>query len=649
MSVGEAFLAYQKAGWPVGIDRGHINLALGEGWCVVVVEGEGRKAIERLAAANTTAGAMPKTLSIGSVSGAEVYLFRHKGSLRTALNLHGVTPGVHVWGAGRTVRLPPSESDDALGQVRWRGKTHAPTTLAVERVPELPAWLDEAARDPNAGRRAWDRVLTPSADATPCTDLGNAERLVRRHGRDLRWCGEWGTWLVWDGARWAKDLTGEVMRRAKETVRAIVDEAQLITQEDTRRKLLAHAVASEKASRIDAMIRLAQTEAGIPVTLAELDDRPFLLNCRNGTLDLRAGQLGPHRREDLLTRCIAVDYVHGARSEVWDRFLWESQGGSEAMVAFLQRAAGYSLTGDTREEKLFFVHGPPAAGKSTFLEAIKATLGEYAKTADFETFLAQTRGGGPNHDVARLAGARFVVSIEVDEGKRLAEGLVKSLTGGDTITARFLYQGLFEFRPAFKLWLAANHAPKVKDDDAAMWRRILRIPFERTVPKERRDPAVKATLLDREASGPAILAWLAEGCAAWLAGGLRVPQEIEQATEAYRAEMDPLAAFFSERVEFHPEATVARSVLREAYDTWVKEAGTGVPLSPKRFAERLRRKLAQELGDGWIPDTSVRIPTRHNPVDGWRGCRVLTDGPPARTLAAPIPSPSAPNDGFIEA
>jgi len=204
--------------------------------------------------------------------------------------------------------------------------------------------------------------------------------------------------------------------------------------------------------------------------------------------------------------------------------------GDGELADFLQRYFGYCLTGSVAEEKLAFVHGRGGTGKSTFMEALKAVFGEYAVTADFETFLARKATGGPRPDIARLAGARLVTSIEVDDGKRLAEGLVKQLTGGDTVTARELYAKEFEFVPQFKLVLVANHAPTVHSDDEAMWRRILRVPFDNAIPEAGQDRSVKLILRDPAVSGPAILAWLVEGCLQWQREGLRVPTVVTDAT-----------------------------------------------------------------------------------------------------------------------
>ena len=290
----------------------------------------------------------------------------------------------------------------------------------------------------------------------PLTDLGNAERLVVLFGQDLAWTEAWG-WLVWDGQRWAIDSQRKVEELAVATVRAMYRAAAQLDDPDRRKALASWAQRSESRGRIEAMVALARHMTARKAD--EFDSDPWLLNCANGTLDLRTGELRPHRREDLVTKLAPVIYAPDARSELWERFLREACGGDQDMVAFLQRAVGYSLIGCTGEEKLFLVHGPGATGKSTFLEAVKATLGHYAWTSDFETFLLR-RSGSVRNDIAELAGRRFVISIEVEEGSRLTEGLVKMLTGGDTVRARFLYREAFQFVPQFKLWLAANHAPK---------------------------------------------------------------------------------------------------------------------------------------------------------------------------------------------
>ncbi|HEY0376412.1 MAG TPA: phage/plasmid primase, P4 family [Pyrinomonadaceae bacterium] len=422
------------------------------------------------------------------------------------------------------------------------------------------------------------------------SDYGNAERLVVRHGADLRFCHQLTKWFVWSGDRWREDATAEVTRRAKETVRAMYEEAAGIPDLKERESFVKFVLRSEAEARIAAMIALAESERGIPVLQEELDADPFLFNCANGTLDLRTGRLREHRPEDLITKLSPVIFDTQARSDMWELFLRDATGGDADLEKFLQRATGYSLTGDTREEVLFFIHGPQAAGKSTFMETIKAALGDYARTSDFEAFLSRRDVGSPRNDIARLAGARFVASIEVDEGKKLAEGLVKVLTGGDTVAVRFLHREFFEFRPPFKLWLAANHAPRVRDDDEAMWRRILRVPFVHTIPKAQRDPKIKAQLRDAATAGPAVLAWMLRGCLDWQRDGLRVPQAVEEATQEYRESQDPLKDFIADCCVLTPATWTPTAALRAEYERWTKERGERHPLVGTAFTARLKAR-----------------------------------------------------------
>lgn len=421
------------------------------------------------------------------------------------------------------------------------------------------------------------------------TDTGNGLRFKRMFGDRCRWCEPFSSWYVFDGRRWAPDATLEVHRLAKRVVRAMYREAETIDDAAGRKDLARHAMRSESMAKIKAMLEAARSELAIEP--GEFDTDPMRFNVLNGTINLITGDLEPHCREDYITKIAPVIYDPTAKSRSWQDFLDDVTELDSEVQDFLQRAAGYSLTGDTREEKLFFIHGPTNSGKSTFLEAIKRTLGDYAATADFETFLQRRDVGAARPDIARLAGVRLVASIEVDDGKKLAEGLIKMLTGGDTVTARRLYQDEFEFKPFFKLWLAANHAPRVADDDDAMWRRILRVPFEYTVPVEKRDPRVKEGLIDTLVSGPAILAWLVAGCLKWQQNGLTNPSRIVEATRQYRDDMDPISGFIEDYCVTDSEAWTSSKALRTAYEEWGKEEGvTKHLLGGRAFGERLRAR-----------------------------------------------------------
>ncbi|HHY33345.1 MAG TPA: hypothetical protein GX515_10125 [Firmicutes bacterium] len=419
------------------------------------------------------------------------------------------------------------------------------------------------------------------------TDLGNARRFLIAHGPDLRYCHPFQRWFVWDGRRWKEDLAGEVQARAKDTVRRMYLEAAS-EEDDRRRKDLAkHALRSEAAQKIRAMVELLKTEPGIPVLPEELDRDPWLLNCQNGTLDLRTGELRPHDPRDLLTRLAPVVYDPNATCPQWCAFLDRIMAGRVDLVTFLQRAVGYSLTGCTDERVCFILYGTGANGKTTFLETVALLLGDYAARTTTDTLLARDRDGVPN-DVARLRGARFVYASEAEEGRRLAEAKIKDLTGGDTITARFMRAEWFEFKPEFKLWLGTNHRPVIRGTDAAIWDRIRLIPFDVRIPEGERLP--RRELMARfEAELSGILAWAVRGCLDWQKHGLGVPDEVREATGAYRAEMDVLAHFLEECCTVNPLAKARAGDLYRAYVEWC-EANGERPLAQRNFGMRLAER-----------------------------------------------------------
>jgi putative DNA primase/helicase len=430
------------------------------------------------------------------------------------------------------------------------------------------------------------------------TDLGNAERFTAQHGDRVRHVSQWSAWFVWDGKRWARDADREVWRLATSTVRSIYREAANAGTDDDRKALAAHAAQSESAGRMTAMLDLARHMKPIASVPGMFDspETTYLLNVLNGTLNLTTGELQPHRRADYITKLAPVMFDSEARSALWDSFL-ERQVPDPEVRAFLQRAAGYALTGDTSEEKLLFVHGPEASGKSTFTEALKATLGEYAATTDFETFLRKRGDAGIRNDIARLAGVRMVLSLEVDEGRHLAEALLKNLVGGDTISARHLYQSFFEYKPAFKLWLVANHRPQANAEDGALWRRIVLVPFTVSIPEDERDPAVKATLTADPGVRSAILTWAAQGCREWQRIRLRPPDGVRAATAAYRENCDHVGAFLDDCFSEPPEKITAAD-LHQRYKTWC-EANGEKPLPANRVGEALKRRgLAQSKTGG---------------------------------------------------
>jgi putative DNA primase/helicase len=517
----------------------------------------------------------------------------------------------------RSDTIKEGERDNTLastaGTMRRRGMGFEAIYAALQKQNEASCMPPLSDRDVERIARSVSRY-EPAAERFNLTDAGNGERFAAQHGDKVRYCWSWGKWLYYDGKRWNIEIGAEKANQlVVKTARSIAREADKLEHEE-RGKYLRWSYQSESTTRLTAMLQAARSVVPIGAYGNQFNENCWLLNCMNGTIDLKTGKLRPHNPDDMITKLAPVYYDPQASMGLWDEFLGTATDGDVSLLEFLQTAIGYGATGSTAEEKLFFIHGPTASGKLTFLEAIKATLGEYAQTANFESFLKRQQIGGIRNDIAKLSSARMVISIEVEEGKHLAEGLVKMLTGGDTVSARFLYKEEFEFLPQFILWLAANDAPNVKDNDEALWRRIRRVPFEHEIPKEDQDPKVKATLRDTKAAGPAILAWIVEGCLKWQRKGLVVPEAIEQSTEEYRQSQDPLRDFLDDDCEFDPTAYVPVVDLRTAYEEWARENGQRYTLGPREFNKRLESKNCERMPKRIRNEYGTEKPTKC-----WRG------------------------------
>jgi putative DNA primase/helicase len=425
------------------------------------------------------------------------------------------------------------------------------------------------------------------------TDVGNAKRLVRSYGADIRYCHAWGKWLIWDGARWQIDETGDIERLAKKTVAALFGEAATLSDE-AREKFVRHALKSEQEQRIKAMIALARSEPGVPVRPNQLDVHPFLLNVLNGTLDLRSGKLREPRREDLITKLVPVAYDPVAKAPAFTRFIVEVMCGRRDLIRYLQRALGYALTGSTSEQVFFVLYGSGANGKSTLLTLIHNLLGpDYAMDTPADTFSAKQFGDGIPNDLARLKGSRFVTAVEL-EGRKLDEPKLKRITGQDQITARFMRAEFFQFTAELKLFIACNEMPTIDSSGHAIWRRIRLIPFDAKITKPDRHLPDR---LRREL--PGVLAWLVRGCLAWQKRGLGLPEPISAATKAYRQEMDAVGRFLADCCESVKEAKIGAKVLYEAYLAWCKRAEEE-PLKQAAFGRKLTRRGLPKArsGDG---------------------------------------------------
>jgi len=419
----------------------------------------------------------------------------------------------------------------------------------------------------------------------PCTDLGNAERLVEHFGNVIRHVPEWG-WLVWDGKRWARDPgKHRILRLAEETVRRIYPEANEAPNQDERTKLAKWAVTSENHQRVKAMVELAA-----PMVLAkseEFDADPFLLNCANGVVDLRTGELLPHTPEMRITKLAPVAYNPGADCPKWKKFLNDIFLNNQELISFVQRALGYSLTADVREDVFFVCWGLGRNGKSTLLGTVQRVLGDYAREVAPDVLLKRSEKGDAHPTgVADLVGVRFATARETEEGRHLATALVKAMTGRDRLKARFMRQDYFEFEPTHKLWLATNHKPIINDTTVSIWSRILLIPFRVFFGPEQCDKTLPEKLWE-EREG--ILAWLVQGCLAWQREGLKPPKVVLEAVKEYQSEMDVLQRWLEECCVCDPKAETLFKELYESYETWCKDSDES-PISKRAFRGKLIEK-----------------------------------------------------------
>lgn len=425
-------------------------------------------------------------------------------------------------------------------------------------------------------------------------------------------------WHAWGGGAWGADHDGEALRCMKLTVgRIMLEEHSIVAVGDDDREkavkaLRAFAAKMNTAREMRGALDLASVDAKWVISVDALDTDPWLLSTAAGTIDLRTGAVSEHRREDLITRIANVDYAPDAGAPRWEAFLERILPDPE-LRAFVQRAAGYSLTGSVREHALFVCHGDGRNGKSTFLEAIAAAAGQHALQTPPSTLL-ERRSDIPN-DVARLRGARLVTSNESGDGQALDEARVKALTGGDRIVARYMRGEWFEFTATFKLWLATNARPKIRGTDEGIWRRIHLIPFEITIPDAERDLGLGDHIRAHEL--PGVLAWMVRGAREYVDNGMRPPDAVRAATAGYRAEQDPLADFLEERCERDGSLKCTTDALYSAYRRHAAEAGEP-ELTKKAFAQALRRhELTPAKVSGARGWTGVAL--RHVDRDGWDG------------------------------
>lgn len=420
-------------------------------------------------------------------------------------------------------------------------------------------------------------------DEFKLTDVGNAERFVAMFKDQVKYCTIYKKWFIWNGKLWEQDDTGKIITYAIECVRNIIHDADLLPDGDKRKALIQHSLKSESNGRLKALLDIASGMPAITVRSEDLDQNPWLLNCQNGTINLRTGKLQEHNPKDYITRICTAEYDPECTIPLWTQLMEKITSSDQEYMRYIQKALGYSLTGDISEQAIFLLYGTGSNGKSTMLNIFAALLGGYAQSTSSDTFM-QKKNESVNNDIARLKGARFVSAIEMEEGKRMAESLIKSMTGGDKLVTRFLYGEFFEYIPQFKVFLAVNHKPMIKDTTNSIWRRIKIMEFTNTFTEQERDKNFPAKIMAKEL--PGILAWAVQGCLLWQQEGIMAPDIVAAATREYREEMDSFSHFFNECCVVKENARVTNKMLRAKYDEWCKENGEWA-LTQKPFSQKL--------------------------------------------------------------
>jgi putative DNA primase/helicase len=428
------------------------------------------------------------------------------------------------------------------------------------------------------------------------SDAGNADRFVDEHAGNVLHVPGIG-WYVWTGAHWREDDSEMVTQLACRTMRRQFDEA-IASTDQHRSKRIAFALKSENSQRIRGALELARSHPKIVIPVAKLDADPWALNVANGTLDLRTARLRPHRREDLLTHFVDVPYDPKATARRWRSFIEEvlrvevagrfDEAASAELRTYVQRVAGYCLTGSIQEQCVFLLYGGGSNGKSAWLTVFMALVGGLAKVIDIRALLFNRNdnrsAAGPSDHLARLRGARIVKAQEVEAGRRFDEAQLKDLTGGESITARSMYKAGVDFTPTFKIVIAANHRPHVHGTDHGIWRRMRCIPFTVDIPDEKQDKTLAETIIATEL--PGVLAWAVEGCKQWRANGLGSALAVEIETLQYRETEDIVGQFLEERCTLSADGWTPTGMLHAAYAEWAKQTGH-VELTARALSERL--------------------------------------------------------------
>ena len=624
--------------WWEGSPTSNIGLVTGEANNLVVVDvdvKDGAPGLKSLSELEAECGKFD-TLTVNTPSGGLHYYFSYPQGRSINCSANKIKPGVDIRANGGHVVAPGSVIDgnyyefvdknkqvaelppkllELLTSTKTVRDPHSPSTLSTEDVIDGVAQggrNDAVFRLACTLRRknmsydvAKNQVIVAARNCTPSlpdseaikcldsawkypprykkSDVGNANRLINKHGANIRYIHEHKRWIYWGDGRWEIDNDGEIFRRAKDTILAIHTEVAE-TNPDNREALSKFALRSENKRSLDNMIAVASKDKEVVMSQSDLDKDHYLLGVVNGTVDLRTGGLKCSDRYDFITKRAHVTHIANSKCPRWLKFINEVMGGDKDLVDYLQKVVGYSLTGDTTEQKFFFLHGFGANGKSVFIETISDLLGDYSMHTPVSTLMTKA-AGAINNDVARLNGARFVAATETQEHSKFNESELKQLTGGDTITARFLNKEFFEFLPEFKLWISGNHKP-VSGDGYGIWRRLILIPFNVKFAKKDRDNKLTEKLKQEL---PGVLNWAIAGCIKWQKEGLKTPDAIQSAISEYKSEMDTVQQWIDDCWETNSatDSEIKSTELYRSYINWADQNGEYYKLTQNKLGRKL--------------------------------------------------------------
>ena len=439
----------------------------------------------------------------------------------------------------------------------------------------------------------------------PRTDAGFAEMFMHVYLGKVKFNHTNGAWYIWRKQFWEIDEKQSVIQNQLYVCKLFLDAALRIEEAVLRSAAIKYAHLIQNRARLEAALMIAKSFPAAATIHSEWDADPDIIACLDGTIDLENGDIYHGRANDLIAHYLPVKYDVEASCPRWIKFLGEIFEHDDAVIEFVQRAVGYSLTGRTDEQCMFILIGSGSNGKSTFLEVLHSLFGNYSGAAPFSTF-ERNRNSTQSNDIAAIAGKRLITSTEPNQGVTFDESRVKSLTGGDSISARFLHQEYFQFRSVAKIWMGVNHLPRVRDDSDGFWRRVRKIDFKVRFWNIADNPPGNALLQDPTLSAslqaelPGILNWALDGASKWYESGLKVPESVTEATQGYRDDSDPLYIFFTQYCTEDQNAVTTIEVLYKAYTVDSQNRGLRHYdiLSANRFGERLRTSYVREDSPG---------------------------------------------------